>query len=205
MFLIVGLGNPGKEYENTRHNVGFMFADLLSRRYEFHHSKARFKSEISEGMIGGKKVLLQKPLTYMNLSGNAVLQAADFFKVPIENIIVIHDDLDLALGKIRVKTGGGAGGHNGLKDIDARLGKEYMRIRIGIGHPGDRDAVSAYVLSRFSPDDRQIIDEIADNATRSIDLLLEGDSNRFTTKAARVPPLSAVKLPPAQQPLQQPH
>lgn len=195
MFLIVGLGNPGKEYEHTRHNVGFIFTDYVSSHYNFSPPRARFKSEISEGMVNGHKILLQKPLTYMNLSGSAVLQAMNFYKIPIDNIIVIHDDLDLAVGKIRVKIGGGAGGHNGLKDIDARLGKEYARVRIGIGHPGDKDAVSNYVLSRFGQEDKQIIDEIIDAATNNIGLLLEGDSNRFTTKIA-LP--SAAKPPPSQ-------
>ena len=118
MFLIIGLGNPGKEYENTRHNIGFMLADSIAKHHHFSSKKIKFNSELLEGNIEGHKVLLQKPLSYMNRSGYCALQAANFLKIPLENTIVIHDDLDLLVGKIRIKIGGGSGGHNGLKDID---------------------------------------------------------------------------------------
>jgi PTH1 family peptidyl-tRNA hydrolase len=186
MFLIVGLGNPGNEYRDTRHNIGFMIADSVHDYYEFSPPKLKFKSEISEGLINGHKALLQKPLTYMNLSGSAVLQAASFLKIPMENIVVIHDDLDLAVGKIRVKTGGGAGGHNGLKDIDARLGREYTRVRIGIDHPGDSNAVADYVLNNFNKDDRQVIDKIIEGTTKHIGKLLSGNKDLFMTRAMSI-------------------
>lgn len=184
MFLIIGLGNPGKEYENTRHNIGFHVAEEISRHYNFSSPKIKFQSELSEGLIDGHKVMLQKPLTYMNRSGSPVIQATNFLKIPLENIIVIHDDLDLVVGKVRVKTGGGSGGHNGLKDIDARLGKEYRRVRIGIGHPGDKDMVSDYVLHKFGKDDRNITNEIALDIAKQIPLLLKGNKDLFMTKVA---------------------
>lgn len=182
MLLIIGLGNPGKEYENTRHNIGFMIADSISRQYNFSSNKIKFHSDLSEGIISGHKVLLQKPLTYMNRSGGPVAQTTHFLKTPIENIIVFHDDLDLAVGKIRIKTGGGNGGHNGLKDIDAHIGKEYKRVRIGIGHPGDRNAVADYVLHKFSKEERPLIDNIVDNIAKNIGILLDGNNDLFMTR-----------------------
>jgi len=179
MFLIVGLGNPGREYENTRHNVGFLIADEMRRLHNFSSPKIKFHSELSEGHIDGQKILIQKPLTYMNLSGNSVIQAAKFLKIDLENIIVIHDDLDLAVGKVKVKTGGGNGGHNGLRDIDAHIGKEYQRVRIGIGHPGNKDMVSDYVLHKFGKEDREIIDSISINTAKNIALLLQGRNDLF--------------------------
>jgi PTH1 family peptidyl-tRNA hydrolase len=185
MFLIVGLGNPGKEYENTRHNIGFMVSASICRHHNFSGKKLKFHSEIFEGTIDGHKIMLMNPLKYMNLSGICVAQAANFLKIPLENIIVIHDDIDLLVGKIRIKIGGGSGGHNGLKDIDARLGKEYKRVRIGIGHPGDRDIVPDYVLNNFSKEDRIIIDRMAEDAGKHINLLLGGKPDLFMTKVAR--------------------
>ncbi len=184
MFLIVGLGNPGKEYTNTRHNIGFMVADNIASHYNFSKAKLKFRSEISEGHIDGHKILLIKPLTYMNLSGHCVLEAAKFAKIPMENIIVIHDDLDLATSKMRVKIGGGSGGHNGLKDIDARLGKEYKRIRIGIGHPGDKNMVSDYVLHKFGKDERLIIDKVIAEIANNIGIIIDGRNDLFMTKVA---------------------
>ena len=134
MFLIVGLGNPGKEYENTRHNVGFMVADTIFKEYGFANFKDKFDGLIAEGKIEGEKVYLLKPHTFMNLSGNSVIKAANFYKILPENIIVIHDDMDLPIGKIKAKIGGGSGGHNGIKSIDAAITPNYNRIRIGIGH-----------------------------------------------------------------------
>ena len=131
MFLIVGLGNPGAEYDKTRHNAGFMAADALHACYRFAPYKSKFDGLIAEGQINGEKVFLLKPQTYMNLSGNSVVKAANFYKILPQNIVVIHDDLDLPAGKIKAKTGGGAGGHNGLKSIDAAITPDYHRIRLG--------------------------------------------------------------------------
>jgi PTH1 family peptidyl-tRNA hydrolase len=186
MFLIVGLGNPGREYENTRHNVGFFIADEIRREHKFSVPKIKFHSELSEGHIDGQKILLQKPLTYMNLSGNSVIQAAKFLKIDLDKIIVIHDDLDLAVGKVKVKTGGGNGGHNGLRDIDAHIGREYQRVRVGIGHPGNKDMVADYVLHKFGKDDREIIDIINTNIARNIALLIAGKNDLFIASLGRV-------------------
>ena len=160
MFLIVGLGNPGNEYAETRHNVGFMTVDCLAEKYRFSPFKVKFDGLIADGSIGGEKVLLLKPQTYMNLSGNSVVKAASFYKIPPQNIVVIHDDMDLLPGQVKAKKGGGAGGHNGLKSIDAHMGSDYNRIRIGVGHPQGRgEEVVNHVLSRFSKRERENLDE----------------------------------------------
>lgn len=153
MLLIVGLGNPGAEYKNHRHNVGFMAVDAIARANGFSTWSRKFQGEISEGKLGAGKVLLLKPLTFMNLSGQSVAAAAGFYKLTEADIIVIHDELDLPPGRCKVKTGGGNSGHNGLKSIDAHLGKDYRRLRIGIGHPGHKDRVNPYVLGDFAKAD----------------------------------------------------
>lgn len=160
MYLFVGLGNPGAEYERHRHNVGFMCLDEIRESYGFSPEKAKFSGLLSEGQVDGHKVWAFKPSTYMNRSGRAVAEAARFFKVPPEHIIVFHDDLDLLPGKVRVKQGGGHGGHNGLRDLDAHLGAQYWRVRIGIGRPLHQSAVSDYVLSNFSKADHDWLDSL---------------------------------------------
>ena len=159
MFLVVGLGNPGAEYAATRHNVGFMAADVIHRRYNFTPYRSKFNGLIAEGKIAGEKIYLLKPQTYMNLSGNSVVQAANFYKILPENIIVIHDDMDLPTTKIKAKIGGGSGGHNGIKSIDACITPNYNRIRIGVGHPTDKneEKVINHVLSGFSKSDAENI------------------------------------------------
>ena len=160
MFLIVGLGNPGSEYEKTRHNVGFMAVEELAQAYGFGSFKAKFDGLIAEGKIANEKVYILKPHTYMNLSGNSVVKAANFYKILPQNIIVIHDDMDLPVGKLKAKLGGGAGGHNGLKSIDAVITPNYNRIRIGVGHPNQGgEAVVNHVLSRFSKADAEVIEK----------------------------------------------
>ncbi|HRP78708.1 MAG TPA: aminoacyl-tRNA hydrolase, partial [Aquamicrobium sp.] len=136
MLLIAGLGNPGPKYENNRHNVGFMAADAIARRHSFSPWSRKFQGLIAEGRIGGEKVLLIKPQTFMNLSGQSVGEAMRFHKLSPADLIVLYDELDLAPAKVRIKTGGGAGGHNGIRSLDAHCGKDYRRVRIGIGHPG---------------------------------------------------------------------
>ncbi len=150
MWLIVGLGNPGAEYEATRHNIGFMAVDQLATGTHF---SSKFQGLVAQATLAGEKLIFLKPQTYMNLSGKSVQAAASFYKIPPDHIIVLHDELDLPLGKIRIKQGGGANGHNGLKDIDQMLGVDYWRIRLGIGHPGDKAQVHGHVLSRFSTDE----------------------------------------------------
>ena len=151
MYLVVGLGNPGEEYSKTRHNIGFIAADEIHSRYNFTPFKEKFEGLISEATIENNKIILLKPQTYMNLSGNSVSKVAQFYKIPPQNITVIHDDKDLALGKLKAKKGGSAGGHNGLKNIDSHIGNEYNRIRIGVGSPKEHniDTIN-FVLSRFS-------------------------------------------------------
>ncbi len=168
MFLVVGLGNPGAEYAATRHNVGFMAADEIHRRYNFSPFKAKFDGLIAEGAIEGEKVYLLKPQTFMNLSGNSVVKAAHFYKILPQNIVVIHDDMDLPTDKIKAKIGGGAGGHNGIKSIDAAISPNYNRIRLGVGHPAnkDEDSVVNHVLSGFSKADKE-------NVERNIEIVVD--------------------------------
>jgi PTH1 family peptidyl-tRNA hydrolase len=185
MFLIVGLGNIGKEYENTRHNFGFLTVDEIIKKYNFGSSNKKFSSEFYQGKIDGEDVIIIKPQTYMNKSGVAVSQVKKFYKVPIENIIVFHDDLDLELGKIKVKVGGGAGGHNGLKSIDGLIGKNYIRVRLGIGRPEHKDAVHSYVLGKFNKEEQKIVDDIRVRISDLISDLFEdrvGFLNRFYSK-----------------------
>ena len=153
MLLLVGLGNPGAEYTNNRHNIGFMAVDEIIRRHSFGPYRERFNGRAAEGRIGNTKILALKPTTYMNESGLAVGNAARFYKLEPDDIIVLHDEIDLAPGKIRVKRGGGAAGHNGLRSIDSHIGKDYLRVRIGVGHPGDKNEVERYVLRNFPRED----------------------------------------------------
>lgn len=184
MFLVVGLGNPGGEYARNRHNIGFMAADELVRRHSFGPWRSKFQGELAEGNIGGDKVLVLKPMTYMNLSGQSVAAAARFLKVPVEDVVVIHDELDLAPGRLRVKRGGGAGGHNGLKSIDQYLGQNYRRIRLGIGHPGDKDRVSGYVLHDFAKTEQAWLDPLIDAVADAFALLLKGDEAGFMNRVS---------------------
>ena len=183
MFLIVGLGNPGSEYAGTRHNVGFLAADYLYEKFGFSPFRAKFDGLIAEGKIAGEKVFLLKPQTYMNLSGNSVVKAANFYKILPENIVVIHDDMDLQPGQLKVKTGGGAGGHNGLKSIDAAISPNYHRIRIGVGHPaGKGEAVVSHVLSRFSKADTEQIEQNISLIADTIDVLLKDGMAVYSNK-----------------------
>ena len=182
MLLIVGLGNPGPEYQRHRHNVGFIAVDAIHRRHGFSPWRRRFQGDIAEGALAGEKVLLLKPQTYMNDSGRAVQAAAHFHKLEPKDIVVIHDEVDLPPGKTRLKTGGGAAGHNGLRSIDAEIGDGYRRVRIGVGHPGNKEAVPYYVLHDFHKSDAvwlvPLIDAIADNAP----LLAEGKDATFANR-----------------------
>lgn len=171
MWLFIGLGNPGKQYEGNRHNVGFMAVDAIAGKYDAAPFRKKFNGLLSEAVIEGEKVALLKPETFMNVSGQSVQPAMAFFKIPPENVVVFYDELDLPPGKIRVKQGGGSGGHNGIKSIDQSLGnKDYWRVRIGIGHPGDKNRVSGYVLSDFDKADKdwlgRLLPEIARYAGR---------------------------------------
>lgn len=186
MFLLVGLGNPGKEYEKTRHNAGFMAVDDLCRHYHIDvEKKSKFFGLVGEGSIEGHKVAILKPTTYMNRSGQAVQAVAHFYKVPPQKIIVFHDELALDFLKLRVKTGGSPAGHNGLKDIDHHLGKDYVRVRIGIHHPGDKDAVADYVLHPFTKEEYQEVQKLNGILTAHIALLLEGQHDLYMTRISQ--------------------
>src|SRR3954462_7107530 len=167
MRLIVGLGNPGARYARNRHNIGYRAVEAIARRYGFPAFRDRFKGELAEGVIAGGRRLLLRPQTFMNDSGESVLAAISFYKIPPEDIVVIHDELDLRPGKVRVKRGGGSAGHNGLRSIDAMIGPDYWRVRIGIGHPGIKELVHPYVLQNFAADEIQdwvekLVDIVAD-------------------------------------------
>jgi PTH1 family peptidyl-tRNA hydrolase len=182
MLLIVGLGNPGPEYRRQRHNVGFMAVDAIHDRHGFSPWRRRFKGEVAEGTLAGEKALLLKPLTYMNESGSAVQAAAQFYKLGPADIVVIHDEVDLPPGKTRMKAGGGTAGHNGLRSIGAEIGEDFRRLRIGIGHPGVKEAVPHYVLHDFPKADavwlEPLIAAIGDNAT----LLADGKDATFANR-----------------------
>lgn len=184
MLLIVGLGNPGPKYENNRHNVGFMAVDDLVRRHSFGSWRTRFQSLMCEGTIGDEKAIVLKPQTYMNESGRAVGEAARFYKIGGDDIVVIYDDLDLVPGKVRVKRGGGHGGHNGIRSIDAHIGNDFWRVRLGIGHPGDKALVHAYVLSDFFKAEQPLLEKTLDAVSRRFDLLAGHDAPAFMSKVA---------------------
>ena len=175
MLLFVGLGNPGKDYAGHRHNIGFMVVDEIARTMNFPAFRKRFLGQASEGEIGAERVVLLKPATYMNDSGQAVAQAAKFYKIPPADIIVFHDELDLAAGKVRIKTGGGDAGHNGLRSITAHLGKDYRRVRIGIGHPGDKARVYSYVLSDFAKNEHPWVETLGQSIAKNVDCLVKRD------------------------------
>lgn len=184
MLLIVGLGNPGPKYANHRHNVGFMAVDEIHRHEGFPAWKAKFQALIAEGTIAGEKCMLVKPITFMNESGRAVGEIARFYKLTPEDVVVLYDELDLAPAKVRIKTGGGAGGHNGIRSIDAHLGKDYRRVRIGIGHPGQKNLVTNHVLGDFSKADAAWRDPLLDEIGRNADMLVKGDDAGFMNRLA---------------------
>lgn len=193
MFILTGLGNPGAKYAGNRHNIGFMLLDELHQRYEFASWKSKYNAAISEGRIGTEKLILVKPMAYMNKSGLPVKDVMGFYKASTDALIVAHDDIDLAPGKLRVKLGGGHGGHNGLRDIDRHLGSEYRRLRIGVGRslfatPTDKQ-VDTHVLSDFGKDEWQTwVNPLIECMAGEIDRLFGDDDNDFMTTVARFCP-----------------
>lgn len=175
MLLFVGLGNPGRAYARNRHNIGFMAIESIARRHGFPQARARFHGVLSEGTIAGERVLLLLPQTYMNESGRAVGEAARFHKIGVDEIVVFHDELDLAPAKCRVKTGGGVAGHNGLRSISAHVGNDYKRVRMGIGHPGDKSLVHNYVLNDFAKSEEPWVEALCDAIAENAPLLVKGD------------------------------
>lgn len=209
MLLIAGLGNPGSKYENNRHNVGFLAVDAIARRHSFSPWSKKFSGLIAEGRIGGEKVLLLKPQTFMNLSGQSVGEAMRFHKIELSNLVVLYDELDLAPAKVRVKTGGGAGGHNGIRSIDGHCGKDYRRVRIGIGHPGSKEMVTHHVLGDFDKLDKEWLPDLLDAIADHADKLVAGDDSAFMSKLAIATrgdePVPAKPAKPAAAPKAQSH
>jgi len=185
MLLFVGLGNPGSAYEKNRHNVGFMAVDEIVRRHNFLPWRTRFQGHVSEGSLAGEKILVLKPGTFMNLSGQAVGEAMRFYKLSPSDVFVLYDELDLAFGKVKVKTGGGAAGHNGIRSITQHIGADFHRVRIGIGHPGDKARVHGHVLGDFAKAEQPMLETILDAVAREVTYLAGGDTPRFMSEVAR--------------------
>jgi len=198
MRLLVGLGNPGTRYAKNRHNIGFMAVDAIAQRYRFPAFRAKFQGAFAEGMIGDTRVMLLKPETYMNASGESVGAAARFYKVPPAEIAVIHDEIDLVEGKLRVKLGGGAAGHNGLRSIDETIGPDFWRVRLGVGHPGAKELVEAYVLQNFLVEERLWLEPLLGAIAEAAPLLVADDASGFMTKVA------LILKPPKHAPLPDP-
>ena len=189
MRLVVGLGNPGSRHAKNRHNIGFMAVAAIARRYGFPAFRSRFKGELAEGVIAGERRLLLCPQTFMNASGESVLAAMSFYKIAPGEIVVIHDELDLRPGKVRVKQGGGNAGHNGLRSIDAMVGADFWRIRLGIGHPGVKELVHPYVLQNFTAEEMQLwVVKLVDALAETIPWLLDGAPDAFMSEIARLCP-----------------
>jgi peptidyl-tRNA hydrolase, PTH1 family len=185
MILLVGLGNPGERYKHHRHNIGFMAVEAIARAHAFAPWKKKFHGEISEGDIAGERVLLLKPHTYMNESGRSVGEAMRFHKLALGALYVFYDELDLTAGKLRLKTGGGAAGHNGIRSIDAHVGAAFKRVRLGIGHPGDKELVTGHVLGNFAKADASWREALLESVAREVHWLIKGDDARFATAVAQ--------------------
>lgn len=189
MKLIVGLGNPGAKYAGHRHNIGFMALDRIASDHGFGAWKAKFQGSVIEGRFGSDRVVLLKPETFMNNSGQSVIAAAQFYKIDPEDVIVLHDEIDLAPGKVRFKQGGGHAGHNGLRSIHAHLGADYGRVRLGVGHPGHKDRVPGYVLHDFAKADQDWLDDVLRGISDGAEHLARGDAAKFMNAVAlRVSP-----------------
>lgn len=197
MILIVGLGNPGQKYARNRHNVGFMAAERIAADHGFAPWRGRFQGEFSEGRLGDLRAALLKPGTFMNLSGQSVGEAMRYLKIAPEQVIVLHDELDLAPGKLRLKTGGGHAGHNGLRSIHQHIGEAYRRLRIGIGHPGHKDRVAGYVLSDFAKAEEPLLDDLLRGISDGAAALAAGEDGRFMNAVAArtAPPRNSGKAP----------
>jgi peptidyl-tRNA hydrolase, PTH1 family len=182
VLLVVGLGNPGAKYAGNRHNIGFMAVDEIVRRHNFSSWRKKFKGEISEGSIGAEKLVMLKPLTFMNESGQSVGEAMRFLNIEPHRVIVVYDELDLEPGKMRVKRGGGAAGHNGIRSISSHISPHYTRVRLGIGHPGDKNLVHPHVLSDFAKSDRLWVLELITAVADYFPLLIDGQEANFQSK-----------------------
>jgi PTH1 family peptidyl-tRNA hydrolase len=182
MLLFVGLGNPGAKYQNNRHNVGFMVVDEIARRHGFAPWRRRFQGETAEGTLERERVILLKPMTYMNDSGQSVQEASNFFKLAQGEITVFHDEIELPPAKLRVKVGGGIAGHNGLRSISAHVGNDYRRVRLGVGHPGIKELVHGHVLNDFAKDERPWVDALREAIAENVGLLATNRDSTFQNK-----------------------
>jgi peptidyl-tRNA hydrolase, PTH1 family len=182
MQLIVGLGNPGSGYAGNRHNIGFMVVDAIGKRHGIGPWRRRFQGVSAEGPLAGERVLLLLPGTFMNESGRAVAEAANFYKLGLPDVVVIHDEIDLAPGKVRVKTGGGSAGHNGLRSISSHIGNDYRRVRIGVGHPGAKELVQMHVLNDFAKSERDWVEALCGVIADNAGLLAKGEDASFQNK-----------------------
>jgi PTH1 family peptidyl-tRNA hydrolase len=200
MKLFAGLGNPGAEYARNRLNIGFLAVDAIAEAHGFAPWRSKFHGQVSEGRLGTEKVLLLKPGTYMNLSGDAVRAAMQFYRLEPADIVVFHDELDLAPGRVRVKTGGGSAGHNGLRSISAHIGPEFTRVRLGIGHPGDKRLVNRHVLGDFAKADADWVDDLLRGVSDGAPALAAGDAPGFQNAVARrTAPPKPDAAPPAER------
>jgi PTH1 family peptidyl-tRNA hydrolase len=196
MLLLVGLGNPGPRYTCNRHNIGYMAVDEIVRRHGFGPWRRRFQGQCADGRIDALKVLALKPETYMNESGRSVGEAMRFYKLEPEAVLVFHDDLDLRPGKVKVKRGGGHAGHNGLRSLDAHIGRDYRRVRLGIGHPGHKDQVHPYVLRDFPKAEEPLVAKVVDAVAGEIGRLIAGDDGAFMSRVAHLTTPPRPKPPP---------
>lgn len=184
MRLFVGLGNPGPKYARTRHNIGFMAVDRIASEHGFAPWRAKFQGSVAEGRLGPEKVVLLKPETFMNLSGQSVGEAMRFFKLEPADLVVFHDEIDLAPGKLKVKTGGGHAGHNGLRSLHSHVGENYIRVRMGVGHPGRKEVVAGYVLHDFPKADDDWLDDMLRGVSDGAAALAAGDTGKFQNAVA---------------------
>ncbi len=210
MLLFAGLGNPGAKYADNRHNVGFMAADAIARRHSFSPWSKKFQGLIAEGTLAGEKIILIKPQTFMNLSGQSVGEALRFYKLDASALTVFYDEIDLAAGKVRVKVGGGSGGHNGIRSLEQHVGKDFRRVRIGVSHPGVKEMVHGHVLGDFAKADREWLDVLLDTIADDAELLAKGDDNSFMNRVTlalrdKLTPTGDDDRPPPKAPKAQSH
>ncbi len=195
MRLLVGLGNPGSGYTNNRHNLGFMAVDAIAERHHFPPWRSKFQGVATDAQLGGDKAVLLKPSTFMNESGRSVAEAVKFYKLELDDVLVLFDEIELAPGKVRIKKGGGHAGHNGIRSVASHIGKDFWRVRLGVGHPGDKNRVSGYVLRDFAKSDASWVDALVSAVAADADLLVKGEDNRFMTAVAQA--MQPVDTPPS--------
>jgi len=182
MLLLVGLGNPSPNNTNNRHNIGFLMIDAINQKFKLSKQKPKFKGLLTTGIINEKKVFAIKPLTFMNKSGVCIKELIDYFKIDVKNVFVFHDDMDIDIGKIKVKFGGSSAGHNGIESLDKNIGKSYSRVRIGIGRPKNNSTGADHVLENFSLEEKTNVEEVTKNITDSISILINKDLDLFSSK-----------------------